>query len=64
MPLTNATEAPFADDKHDYQSSQPNYGFAGWITEGEVFIKEKVAKKSRYYFTISAFLNLNLMFSF
>ncbi|MBH0057876.1 hypothetical protein I6F65_12960 [Pseudoalteromonas sp. SWXJZ94C] len=64
MPLKNAIEAPFADDKHDYPSTQPGYGFAGSITEGEVFIKEKSPKKSRYCFTISAFLNLNLMVSF
>lgn len=28
--LTRAIQATFADDKHDYPSAQPGYGFAGW----------------------------------
>jgi len=32
-PLTKAIKATFADDKHDYPSTQPGYGFAGWITD-------------------------------
>ena len=58
MPLTNATEAPFADDKHDYQSTQPSYDFAGSITEGEVFIKEKVTQKKPILFYNIGFFKL------
>lgn len=32
-PLTKAIQATFADDKHDYPSTQPGYGFAGWMTD-------------------------------
>ncbi|MBQ4834666.1 S9 family peptidase [Pseudoalteromonas sp. MMG010] len=31
--LTRAIKATFADDKHDYPSTQPGYGFAGWIDD-------------------------------
>lgn len=29
--LSKAINATFADDKHDYPSEQPGYGFAGWL---------------------------------
>jgi len=29
--LSKAINATFADDKHDYPSPQPGYGFAGWL---------------------------------
>ena len=32
-PLTKAIQATFADDKHDYPSTQPGYGFAGWMQD-------------------------------
>ena len=36
-PLTKAIkEAIFADDKHDYPSEQPGYGFAGWQLDGSI----------------------------
>ncbi|KTF12203.1 alpha/beta hydrolase family protein [Pseudoalteromonas sp. H105] len=31
--LTKAIQATFADDKHDYPSAQPGYGFAGWLND-------------------------------
>lgn len=31
--LTTAIKATFADDQHDYPSTQPGYGFAGWLTD-------------------------------
>lgn len=31
--LTKAIQATFADDKHDYPSAQPGYGFAGWFND-------------------------------
>jgi len=31
--LTKAIKATFADDKHDYPSAQPGYGFAGWLSD-------------------------------
>ncbi|WP_372762398.1 prolyl oligopeptidase family serine peptidase [Pseudoalteromonas sp.] len=31
--LTKAIQATFADDKHDYPSAQPGYGFAGWLKD-------------------------------
>lgn len=32
-PVTQAIKATFADDKHDYPSDQPGYGFAGWMSD-------------------------------
>ena len=31
--LSKAINAVFADDKHDYPSPQPGYGFAGWLND-------------------------------
>ncbi|AXV66371.1 S9 family peptidase [Pseudoalteromonas lipolytica] len=31
--LSKAINAIFADDKHDYPSPQPGYGFAGWLND-------------------------------
>jgi dipeptidyl aminopeptidase/acylaminoacyl peptidase len=37
-PLTKAIQATFADDKHDYPSAQPGYGFAGWMQDSSQII--------------------------
>ncbi|MBQ4798487.1 S9 family peptidase [Pseudoalteromonas sp. MMG006] len=41
--LTKAIQATFADDKHDYPSTQPGYGFAGWMNDSS-----KVLAYSKY----------------
>ncbi|WP_350605801.1 prolyl oligopeptidase family serine peptidase [Pseudoalteromonas sp. MER144-MNA-CIBAN-0113] len=40
--LSKAINATFADDKHDYPSKQPGYGFAGWLNDSsEILVYSK-----------------------